>query len=172
MKSGKESLFSLHRIITANISVAGFGIMAYLTKIHYESASGYFCDISGEISCSEVAQSAYSEILGIPVAILGVVYFAFVFLLVTLRRNRELFQFIFLLTLFVLIPSLYLSLVEIFEIKVICVLCEASKVLMVAIVVISFVILKQNKVDIFRKSVLTTIAGVLAAVITYLVQIN
>ena len=171
-KDTEQSSLNIARIITAVISLVGVGVMAYLTYIHYESAERYFCDISGDISCSEVAQSAYSEILGIPVAILGIGYFALVFLLVLLNKKREIFQLIFLLTLFVLVPSLYLSWVEFFMIKAFCVLCEASKVLMIAILAISFVALEQEKGKVLKKSILVIIAGILAAGITYLIQTN
>ncbi len=169
-KDTEQSSLNIARYIAAAVSLFGLSIMAYLTKIHYESTEGYFCDISGDISCSQVAQSAYSEIFGIPVAILGLGYFAFNLLLMLLRRNKEVFQLIFFVTLFVLIPSLYLSAVELFEIKVICVLCEASKVLMIAILAISLVVMKQNTVEILRKSIPVIIAGVIAAGITYLIQ--
>ena len=169
-KDTEQSSLNSARIITAVISLVGTGVMAYLTYIHYESAERYFCDISGDISCSEVAQSAYSEVLGIPVAILGIGYFALVFLLVLLNKKREIFQFIFLLTLFVLIPSLYLSWVEFFTIKVFCVLCEASKVLMIAALAISLVATKQKTSVIFRKSIFVIIAGIVAAGATYLIQ--
>ncbi|HEX7456081.1 MAG TPA: vitamin K epoxide reductase family protein [Candidatus Nanoarchaeia archaeon] len=171
-KGTEQSSLNLARIIAALVSVAGFGIMLYLTYIHYESAQGYFCDISGDISCSQVAQSAYSEILGIPVAILGLGYFAFIFLLVLLNKKKEIFQFILLLTIFVLVPSLYLSFVEFFKIKAFCVLCEASKVLMLAIGGVSFVAMRQRPSGFTKKAILVIAAGFVAAVITYFVQVN
>src|SRR3972149_850565 len=88
-------------------ALAGIGIMSYLTYIHY-SQSKSFCDISQEVSCDVVTTSIYSEIFGIPVSVLGLLFFAAVLFLVIKRRDKA-FQTLFIVTLFALIPSLYLS---------------------------------------------------------------
>jgi len=175
MKSKKEanqSTLNSARLTIAAISLVGFAIMIYLTYIHYESASRYFCDISGNISCSEVAQSAYSEILGVPISILGLGYFGFTFLLTLLNRKREVFKLIFLFSLFVLIPSLYFSWIEFFKIKVFCALCEASKVLMAASLAASFIAVRREAAKVLKKATLVIIAAGVATVITYFIQVS
>ena len=59
------------------LSMAGFGIAAYLTYEHYTSSTSLTCPASGGmVNCLKVTTSSYSEIGGIPVAVLGLVFFA------------------------------------------------------------------------------------------------
>ncbi len=167
--SDTQPLFSIDRIITLLISATGFGIMAYLTFIHFTEKTS-FCDISETVSCDVVTTSIYSEIFGLPVSILGLGYFGLTFLLILLNRKKSVFQLIFFLTLFVLIPSLYLSSLEYFVIKAWCVLCETSKALMFAILAVSFVAMKQKASVVFRMAIPIVIAGIVAAGITYFAQ--
>lgn len=54
-------------------SYAGFAIALYLTLVHYR---GYVSPCYVVEGCEQVQTSRFSEILGIPVALLGTVYFA------------------------------------------------------------------------------------------------
>jgi uncharacterized membrane protein len=157
------------KIIIAILCVAGLFIMGYLTVIHYTQAQS-FCDLSAEVSCDVVTTSLYSEVFGVPLSFLGLFYFGFVLLMLFRGRQKSVFQTIFLLTLFVLIPSLYLSMIELFVIKSFCILCETSKVIMVAIL---FTLLptvrKLTKVD-FKLIAPILIAGLVASGITYFMQ--
>ena len=112
----KESLFSLPRVLILILSLVGFGIMAYLTYIHYANAQS-FCDISETVSCDVVTTSIYSEIFGFPISIMGLGYFGLTGLLSIFYRKRAFYQLVFLLTLFVLIPSYYFTALEAFVIK-------------------------------------------------------
>uniref|UniRef100_A0A832DRM5 Vitamin K epoxide reductase family protein n=1 Tax=candidate division WWE3 bacterium TaxID=2053526 RepID=A0A832DRM5_UNCKA len=119
-------------------SILGMAIMVYLTYVKF-SSSPYFCDISAKISCSVVNQSAYAELLGIPVSVLGFIYFALVGGIIFNRGfGGVASQLIFFITLASLLFSLYLSYVEVFLLKTICLLCETSKVLILAIGIVSF----------------------------------
>jgi uncharacterized membrane protein len=167
--SDTQSLFSLERILTGLLSLVGFGIMAYLTYIHYANATS-FCDISETVSCDVVTTGIYSEIFGLPVSILGLGYFGLTFLLILFNRKKSVFQLLFFLTLFVLIPSLYLSSLELLVIKSWCILCETSKALMFAILAISFVAMKEKASVVFRMAIPIIIAGLVAAGVTYFAQ--
>ena len=103
-ETSKESLLSLPRIIIITFSLIGVGIMAYLTYIHYANTQS-FCDISETVSCDVVTTSIYSEIFGFPISIMGLGYFGLTGLLSIFYRKRAFYQLVFLLTLFVLIPS-------------------------------------------------------------------
>jgi uncharacterized membrane protein len=167
--STKESLANPPRVLIALISIAGLGIMAYLTYIHFAHTQS-FCDISGTVSCDTVTASIYSEILGLPVAILGLGYFGLVVLLSVLQRKKEFYQIIFLITVFALVPSLYLTATEIFAIKSFCILCETSKALMFAILATSFVAMKKETRVVLRRAIPTIIVGLLAAFVTFIIQ--
>jgi uncharacterized membrane protein/thiol-disulfide isomerase/thioredoxin len=118
---------------TAALALAGVGIMAYLTSLHFTGGSAG-CDFGAGFSCSTVNQSTYSEILGIPVAVLGLLYFVAVAALAVLPRFRGSFTAILLASAFSLFFGVYLSVVEHLVIDSICLYCELSKVLMVALI--------------------------------------
>lgn len=55
----------------------GFGVAAYLTFEHYTSSTTLSCPAhGGAINCLKVTTSGYSKIAGVPVAVLGLVFFA------------------------------------------------------------------------------------------------
>ena len=167
--TNKQPLFSLPRILIFVLSIVGFGIMAYLTYIHYANAQS-FCDLSETISCDVVTTSIYSEIFGFPISILGLGYFGLTFLLTVFYRKKVFYQLLFLLTLFVLIPSYYFTALEAFVIKAFCILCETSKILMLATLVISFVAMKEKFSVVLRIAIPVIIAGLVAAGVTYFAQ--
>ncbi len=159
------------RILIIILSLAGLGIMAYLTYIHYANLQS-FCDLTQEVSCDVVTTSIYSEIFGIPVSVLGLLYFAGILALVIFSRRKEIFQAVFLVTLFALIPSLYLSFVELFFIKSICILCETSKVLMLGILIVSFMFIRRFVKINLQLVAPVIIAGLVASGITYFAQVG
>ena len=143
--------------------------MAYLTYIHYANTQS-FCDISETVSCDVVTTSIYSEIFGFPISIMGLGYFGLTGLLSIFYRKRAFYQLVFLLTLFVLIPSYYFTALEAFVIKAFCILCETSKILMLAVLVTSFVAMKEKFGVVLRMAVPVIIAGLVAAGVTYFAQ--
>ncbi|MDT4986908.1 MAG: hypothetical protein QOI74_1002 [Micromonosporaceae bacterium] len=61
---------------TTALAVAGLGVAGYLTVEHYTAAATLACPETGVINCQKVTTSAQSAVLGIPVAVLGLVFFA------------------------------------------------------------------------------------------------
>jgi len=59
-------------------SIAGIGIATYLTLVHYTSVVPLTCPSTGAVNCGTVLASPESYLLGIPVAVLGLVYFVVV----------------------------------------------------------------------------------------------
>jgi len=57
------------------VCVLGIAVASYLTYAHYTDASNLACSDSGTINCAKVTTSAQSRFLGMPVAVLGLVYF-------------------------------------------------------------------------------------------------
>jgi uncharacterized membrane protein len=111
--------------------------MAYLTRLHYTGAPSAACDFSAELSCNIVNLSLYSELLGVPVAVFGLGYFLFVIGLFVSRRVKRPFTWTLLFSIFSLTFGLYLSGIEQFILGSICVFCEASKLLMIALIAVS-----------------------------------
>ncbi len=159
----------ISRVLIAVFALAGFGIMLYLTVIHYTQDQS-FCDISQKFSCDVVTTSIYSEIFGLPISILGLLYFSWILFSIFYIKGDNFFRTNFLITLFVLIPSLYFSLIEIFVIKSICVLCETSKALMAAILFIAAFDMRRREKITFRLVMPVIIAGLAVSFITYFAQ--
>jgi uncharacterized membrane protein len=160
---------NLQRGLTGLLSLVGLGIMSYLTYIHFSQVTS-FCNLSEKISCDIVTTGIYSEIFGIPVSILGIIYFLIVLLLLIFNKRWQVFQTIFLLTLLVIFPSLYLTLMELLVIKAWCILCELSKITMLFILLITGI--ETNKyIKITGRLVAPIIiAGIIVAGVTFFAQ--
>jgi uncharacterized membrane protein len=63
-------------IITLALVVAGLAVAGYLTVEHYTASTTLACPEHGVVNCQKVTTSAQSFILGVPVALLGLLYFA------------------------------------------------------------------------------------------------
>ena len=58
------------------VSAAGLAVSVYLTIAHYTTTVTLACPATGTIDCQKVTTSPESVLLGIPVAVLGLLYFA------------------------------------------------------------------------------------------------
>lgn len=61
--------------VTFALAIVGAGVSGYLTIVHYTSSKLLACASTGVINCERVTTSAQSEVLGIPVALLGLLWF-------------------------------------------------------------------------------------------------
>ena len=63
-------------IITASLalSVLAVGLTAYLTVTHYTDPAALACPDTGIVNCTLVTTSSWSEVFGLPVALLGLVW--------------------------------------------------------------------------------------------------
>jgi uncharacterized membrane protein len=113
------------RVAVALLALAGLGIAAYLTYARYAHAT-IVCTTGG---CETVQSSDYAEVLGIPVAVLGLVGYAAI--LVTAFLPGESARLAgAALALGGLVFSVYLIFVQIFPIGAFCVWCLASDLVM------------------------------------------
>jgi uncharacterized membrane protein len=107
------------------VALAGIGIAAYLTWVHYDEGA-LVCVAGG--GCETVQQSSYAEIAGLPVALLGLVSYAIVLGLIVwdtpyARLGAATLAFVGLAF------SLYLLVLQLFVIEAVCVWCLANDVL-------------------------------------------
>jgi uncharacterized membrane protein len=72
------------RAASTVVAAAGLGIAGYLTAVHYAGGTPV-CAVSH--GCATVQHSAYAELAGVPVALLGLVGYAAI--LVSLARDGE-----------------------------------------------------------------------------------
>jgi uncharacterized membrane protein len=59
------------------LAIAGLGVSAYLTYAHFSEKALLGCSENGLINCQKVTTSAQSYVFGIPVAVLGLAFYAF-----------------------------------------------------------------------------------------------
>ena len=115
------------------LSVLGLGVAGYLTYEHFTSSSTLACSDNGVVNCLKVTTSSYSEVAGVPVAVLGLVFFAVMLVLQlppmwrrpepAVRWGRLAWAVVGLGTV------LYLLYAELFSIDAICLWCTAVHVL-------------------------------------------
>lgn len=58
------------------VSIAGLAVAAYLTYEHFTAGTTLACPDTGVVNCLKVTSSQYSKLFGIPVALLGLLFFA------------------------------------------------------------------------------------------------
>ena len=63
------------RTATLALSVAGLAVSVYLTVDHFTTRSVLACPATASVNCAKVTTSAYASVLGIPVALYGLVFF-------------------------------------------------------------------------------------------------
>ena len=107
------------------VALAGIGVAAYLTWVHYDE--GALVCVSGG-GCETVQQSSYAEIAGLPVALLGLVSYVTVLGLIVwdtpyARLGAASLAFVGLAF------SVYLLVLQLFVIDAVCVWCLANDVL-------------------------------------------
>ncbi|RKQ93008.1 putative membrane protein [Solirubrobacter pauli] len=114
------------RLATFAVAVAGLAIASYLTIVHYAGAEPVCAIAHG---CATVQKSSYAELIGVPVALLGLLGYAAI--LGSLFRDTETTRSITaLLALCGLAFSAWLTYAEVFELNAICVWCVGSAVCM------------------------------------------
>jgi uncharacterized membrane protein len=61
--------------VTLALAGAGVAVSVYLTLVHYTTSVKLACSTTGVVNCEKVTSSPQSMLVGIPVALLGVVFF-------------------------------------------------------------------------------------------------
>jgi uncharacterized membrane protein len=118
-------------VCTLIFSFLGIADAWYLTQSAYTS-SPLLCDIGGLDGCNTVAQSAYSHLFGYPLALYGVFFFGFIFVLAALtlyRPHRVAYLGLYVLGALGLIASIVFVCIQLFLIKAVCVYCFGSATL-------------------------------------------
>jgi len=122
------------RIVTILLTVLGIGIAGYVTYVHYAGIKP--ACTAGE-SCAKVQTSIYSELAGVPVALMGLIgYIAILATLLAPESERTRFATL-ALTLGGFGFSAYLTYRELFSIHAICEWCVTSAVVMTLLMLLS-----------------------------------
>jgi uncharacterized membrane protein len=110
------------RLAAIGVALAGIGVAGYLTWAHYADQT-VVCVQGG--GCEQVQESSYSEIAGIPVAVLGLGSYLIVLGLLLWDAPAARLSAA-TLALVGLLFGAYLAVVQLFVIDAICVWCMAN----------------------------------------------
>ena len=132
--------------LVAILAVGGVVVSSVSLQHHYGTSKTTYCDIGDTFNCDIVNRSEYSSVLGIPVALLGMLGYAAVLGLATVYRERqETPSLIFAGTVAGLAFALYLTYIEARVLGVWCIMCLSSLVLISGITLVSGVVWSKRR---------------------------
>jgi uncharacterized membrane protein/predicted DsbA family dithiol-disulfide isomerase len=129
------------------LAALGLGASAWSTWVHHTllttPGAASFCDINSTVSCTQAYLSQYGSLWGVPVAVLGVLFFAVVLLVVGLAgrlpvQSRETVPaYVFAMSTVGLAFVMYLAWASFFQIGAVCLLCVVTYVAVIGIFIVS-----------------------------------
>ncbi|SRR6266542_2827986 len=135
------------RTLLLAFAALGLGVASTSSYVHYklltEQNYSSFCDVNATVSCTQAYLSPYGSFWGVPVALFGVLFFAFVLLLVAIGGRdkapaREAIPaYVFAASTVGLAFVLYLAWASYTQLHTFCVLCAITYVSVIAIFIIS-----------------------------------
>lgn len=121
------------RLLSAGLSLFGIGVSTYLLFYKWQLTDSLVCTFG---NCEVINTSPYSEIVGIPVALLGVSGYALLLALNLwgiVKLGQWVVPAIFLASLIGVLFSAYLTYIEVFVLRAICQWCVVSAFTILAI---------------------------------------
>src|SRR5712671_442299 len=131
---------ALHRLfsVVAILAVGGIAVSSVSLQHHFATSKTAYCDFGNTFNCDIVNRSEYSTLLGIPVALIGLLGYAAVLALATLyRERRDAASLIFGGAAAGLAFALYLTYVEARVLGVWCILCLSSLAIISGMTIVS-----------------------------------
>jgi uncharacterized membrane protein len=129
------------KLRTASIVLAGLGLLdsVYLVWVKYTGAYA-LCGPIG--NCESVNSSQYSEIFGIPIALLGAGAYAVIIVLLLMENRGQVWaefgpMIVFGMSLIGVLYSIYLTYIEIAILNAICPYCVISAIILVVLLILS-----------------------------------
>lgn len=129
----------------AGFAALGLAASAASTRVHHQILNdptyASFCDVNETFSCTVAYTSRFGSVAGVPVALLGLLFFAFVLLVIAIsarsRAGENLPGYVFAASTIGLAVVLYLGYASFFVLQTLCVLCLATYVAVVGLFVTS-----------------------------------
>jgi uncharacterized membrane protein len=119
-------------VASLGLSLLAVAVASYLTATHYSDPTALACPDTGIVNCTLVTTSSWSVLLGVPLAVLGLVWAVVMTGLTTPWAWRSAAPWVDRSRLFVsgagVAMVLYLVYVELFRIGAICLWCTAMHV--------------------------------------------
>jgi uncharacterized membrane protein len=132
--------------LVALLAVCGVAVSSVSLQHHYATSKTAYCDIGETFNCDIVNRSEYSSILGIPVALIGMLgYAALAGLATAYRERRETPARLLGAAAAGLAFALYLTYIEGRVLGVWCILCLSSLALIAATTIVAAVIWRRGR---------------------------
>src|SRR6266853_1318979 len=128
----------------ALVALAGVVVSSLSLYHHFATSKTSFCSFSESFNCDLVNRSTYSTVLGVPVALIGILGYLLILGLATLYRDKaETPVMLLIASTAGLGFALYLTYVEKFVLRAWCILCMMSLTLIFGTVVLSGVLVAK-----------------------------
>jgi uncharacterized membrane protein len=75
-------------VAVAVVAVAGIAVSSVSLYHHFSKSKTSFCDIDESFNCDLVNRSTYSTVLGVPVALIGILGYLLILALATIYRDK------------------------------------------------------------------------------------
>lgn len=124
------------RLLIVLLCLCGMALSTASLRSHYATSATDYCDLNQIFNCDIVNRSKFSEILGIPVALVGLAGYV-VILGLTSRKNKILQMLRLCMSLGGLVFALYLAYIEEHVLRTWCLLCIGSLIAIAGIALIS-----------------------------------
>ena len=133
-------------MVMAAFAALGLSASAASTWVHYRILNDptytSFCDVSATFSCTEAYTSRFGAVAGVPIALLGLLFFAGVLGLIALggrsaATRENVAGYLFVLSTLGLAAVLYLAYASYFILNVVCVLCVGTYVAVLGLFLLS-----------------------------------
>ena len=133
-------------LAVALVAVAGAAVSSFSLYHHFGASRTGFCNFGESFNCDLVNRSPYSTVLGMPVALIGILGYLLIFALATLYRAKSETPILLLaLSSAGLGFSLYLTYIEGFVLHAWCILCLSSLALIFAEMVLSLFLVRKDR---------------------------
>ena len=111
----------------ALIAVAGIAVSSVSLYEHFATSQTSFCNFSESFNCDLVNRSAYSTVLGVPVALIGIVGYLLLAILATVYRKLAVSPLLLVVASVIGLGfAIHLAYVEKFVLGIWCILCLTS----------------------------------------------
>ena len=122
----------------ALVALAGIAVSSISLYHHFATTKTSFCNFGESFNCDIVNRSGYSTVLGVPVALIGILGYLLILALATVYRDKLETPILLLVTTVAGLGfALYLTYIEKFVLFTWCILCLSSLALILAEAVLS-----------------------------------
>jgi len=132
------------RLFILLLAFCGIALSIASLRSHYATSASEYCDLSEVFNCDVVNRSKFSEVLGVPVALIGLIGYV-VLLGLTAKTGRVFAILRFSMSLAGLIFAVHLAYIEEHVLRTWCLLCIGSLIAIAGITIVSAVELWRLK---------------------------